>query len=104
MVEGNVGEDFGEYNIAEPKNVAKLEEKVAKKIETLTAGVVEKTQKEYNADVLGLGSFLHQEHYDSWKTIKNDWESGSQYFSKSNIHVNAKVIVRSIGTIVETQK
>nr|WP_263326309.1 Ger(x)C family spore germination protein [Neobacillus sp. Marseille-Q6967] len=104
VVEGNVSEDFGDYSISKPKNVAKLEEKVAKKIETLTAGVVEKTQKEYNADVLGLGSFLHQEYYDSWKTIKNDWESGSHVFSKSNIHVNAKVIVRTIGTIVETQK
>ncbi|WP_045519003.1 Ger(x)C family spore germination protein [Neobacillus niacini] len=104
VVEGNLGEDFGDYHISEPKTVAKLEEKVAKEIEKITAGAIEKTQKEYNADVLGLGSYLHQEHYDSWKTIKNDWESGSHYFSKSNIRVNAKINARSIGTIIKTQK
>ncbi len=104
VVEGNLVEDFGDYHIFEPKTVAKVEEKVAKEVEKITAGVIEKTQKEYNADVLGLGSYLHQEHYDSWKTIKNDWESGSHYFSKSNIRVNSKIIIQSIGTIIESQK
>jgi spore germination protein len=102
--EGNLGENFNTLDLLVPKTISKIEERVTEEIEKLTTDVIERTQQDYKVDVLGLGSYLNQNHYDFWKSVEKNWDSGQNYFSKSKIHVKAKVTVRNIGSTIETQK
>ncbi|QGQ45237.1 Ger(x)C family spore germination protein [Metabacillus sediminilitoris] len=102
--EGNVGETFEGLDLLNPKMISKIEKEVAKNIEKLAEDVITKTQEDYQADILGIGSYLHQDHYQTWNKIKKDWEQGEHIFSKSNIEVKAKVKVRNIGVNIESNK
>lgn len=101
--EGNLGESFHTLDLLSPKTISKIEERVTEEIEKLATKVIERTQHDYKVDVLGLGSYLNQNHYDFWKSVEKNWDSGQNYFSKSKIHVQAKVKVRNIGSTIETQ-
>jgi spore germination protein len=102
--EGNVGETFEGLDLLNPKIISKIEKEVAKNIEKLAEEVITKTQEDYQADILGIGTYLHQDHYQTWNNIKKDWEQGEHIFSKSNIEVKAKVKVRNIGVNIESNK
>lgn len=63
--------------------------------------VLEVTPKNEKLPVL---DYLNQEHYSTWKTIKDDWDHGQNYFAKSKIRIQAKVKLRNIGNVNQTVK
>lgn len=102
--EGNVGESYGNLDLLNPKVLSEIEEKSIKEIELLSNQVIEKLQKEYKTDVIGIGDNLKQEHYRTWETVKKDWDKGENYFSQCVIDVKVKFKIREIGASIETVK
>lgn len=102
--EGNVGESFGNQKLVKPSTISKFEEKTSNEIEQIVLRTIEKVQKEYKADVLGLGDHLKDEHYQTWTKLEKDWDRGKNYFEKSKIDVQVKFKIRQIGASIETVK
>jgi len=98
-VEGNVGESFTNVDLLDPKVTADIEAKVGAKIKSIMSDVLDKTQKDYRADILGLGEHLNENHYGAWKFIRHDWEGGSRIFSNSKVNIRVNVKMRIIGSI-----
>ncbi|WP_373231193.1 Ger(x)C family spore germination protein [Cohnella sp.] len=104
FTEGNVAESSTSLDFLDPKVIAEVQAKTVEKIKSLTEDTVEKLQKDYKTDALGLGTFLKQEHYRAWQKIEKDWDQGNNLFSKCVIRVHVKVKMRIIGAIIETEK
>lgn len=102
--EGTVGESFGSLDFLKPNIQKDLEIKVAEEIERLMKETITKVQKEYKKDVLGFGAHLRGNHYDTWKQVKEEWDSGKNYFAQSHIQVEAKVKIRRSGIINKSEK
>lgn len=104
FAEGNVGESYASLDFLDQKVIAEVEKKVAMQIEDLANAAIDKLQKDYKTDALGLGTFLNREHYRTWKKIKDDWDTGRNLFSKCQIRIQVKVKMRIIGSIIESEK
>lgn len=98
--EGNLVESFERIDFLSEKVISNLEKKIAEEIERLANDTIHKAQKEMKIDILGLGKYVYQNHYKLWSTIKNDWDKGRNYFTKSKIRVEAKVKLRQTGGII----
>jgi spore germination protein len=101
--EGNIAESFVDLDYLDPKILSNVEQKAAEEIERLANNAIQKLQKDFKTDAFGFFRFLKQEHYDTWQQIQNDWDRGKNYFSKSEIHIKPKVIVRVTGTINQSK-
>lgn len=86
------------------KEITKLEEQFGKEIERIVMEVAEKLQQEYKADVLGLGERVRISNYQLWQQIKDDWDRGRNFFSKSEIQVKAEVNIRHFQNIQHSYK
>ncbi len=102
--EGSVGESFERLDFLNPNIQANLELKIGEEIERLMKATIKKVQQEYKKDVLGLGAYLRGNHYDTWKQVKADWDSGDNYFAKSEIKIETKVKIRRAGNVNKTEK
>jgi len=100
--EVNIGETNGNLNVLNPKILAEVEKKTEEDIERLINQVIEKVQKEYKADVIGVGDTLREQHYRKWETVKENWDKGENYFSQSEIVVKVNFTIREIGASLET--
>ena len=102
--EGNIPESLETIDYLEEEEMWKqIEKKVEDEIERMSYDVIEKLQKELAVDAMGLGAHLHQNHHQLWESIKDDWDRGEKYFTKSDITVKAKVIVRNPGVVNKTE-
>jgi spore germination protein len=97
--EGSLGETFLPHDLSKVENLTRTEEVVEKKIKEMVNQAVEKLQDDYGTDILKFGAHLRQNHYDTWEKIKDDWETGEKYFTKVNVEVDVKVILRSYGSV-----
>lgn len=100
--EGNLAEKYAKLNPMNEIVISNLEEKFAEEIERITGETIKKTQQVYQADVLGLGTYLRKYHYKEWKQIKENWDRGMNYFTKCDIQVTAKVEIERRGTIIKS--
>lgn len=101
-VEGAIGESFSSVDFVSSEVLSKSEELIAKEIERICRKTVETLQEDLRTDAMRLGSELRIADYDLWERIKDDWDSGKNYFSQSKINVTAKANVRSTGIINKT--
>lgn len=98
-VEAGIAEVFGGENILNEKNIEKIKNALEVSIEKITKNSVKKLQNDYHADVIKLNQYLYMHHYKLWNSIKDDWDAGEDYFSKSNIDVNVNVTIKKFGNI-----
>jgi spore germination protein len=102
--EGEIGETFEQLDFKNPDILSKLEKLVSQEIVRLCEAAIDKVQKQYRADAFELGAYLKQNHHKVWEQIKDDWDSGVNYFAKSDIRVKAKTHIRRTGTVVKTER
>src|SRR5699024_6349246 len=95
--EGDLAEMYGSKTLLNPSYIAKMEGKIAERIEQIAKQTIEKAQKEYELDILNIDEVLKRKHYPIWKKIKKDWEAGENYFANSRINVSADVQIREVG-------
>lgn len=103
-VEGNVGEWHTDADLLDPKVVWAIENRVREKIQTMMYSVLEKLQKQYKADAIGLSDYLNENHYRIWQKIKDDWDHGENLFSKCRVIVRVNAKLRIFGTIERVQR
>ncbi|GGJ64264.1 Ger(x)C family spore germination protein [Virgibacillus salexigens] len=97
-IEANLAERFGKRSVFNASYIKEIEEGLSTKVEELAKGTKDKMQDDLKLDAIGIGHTLHQRHYDFWNTVKDDWESGENYFSQANINISAKAKIHIIGS------
>ena len=71
-VNGIISHQTGSGDVTNPEMKKKVEEQAAKHIKEKIEEVIDKTQREYSADIFGFGAITHKHHLEYWKNIK-DW-------------------------------
>ena len=71
-----------------------VESEIAKVLRVEIEGVVMKLQKEYDADVLGIGEYLYKFKPDIWEEVKDKWD---EVFPNIDINVNVVAKIRRTG-------
>ncbi|MCG5252252.1 Ger(x)C family spore germination protein [Brevibacillus agri] len=102
--EGILAEAYALMDFLSKEETKKLEQAFAKEIERMCRDTIQKVHKEMKADVIKLGSNIRQKDYSLWKQIQHDWEKGQRLYEKSEIHVEAKVYLRNVGSINRSEK
>ncbi|RXT04871.1 Ger(x)C family spore germination protein [Ammoniphilus sp. CFH 90114] len=101
--EGMIPDSMETVDWQDPKVVKKVEERVQEETLRIAYRAANKLQKEFKVDAMRLGEYLHDYHPDVWAVLKDDWDTGKHYFSKSTIQLEAKVIVRNSGVIYKSE-
>src|SRR5699024_12189069 len=94
-LEGVINESYSKENFLNPKELRKVEKSVSKDIEELLFKVTDKEQQELNTDIFNIWEHLEKKHYDTWEKIKNNRESGENYFSKANLDIKVNTDIYS---------
>ncbi|WP_431026753.1 Ger(x)C family spore germination protein [Lysinibacillus sp. LZ02] len=102
-VRSGIAEVLGVENLLSEKNYAQIKKALEEEIKKVTRKSIDTLQNEMKADVLGLNQHLYKYHYQLWDSIKDNWEDGEDYFSKSKIKVNINVIIDQSGNINKAQ-
>ncbi|WP_138419391.1 Ger(x)C family spore germination protein [Aquibacillus sediminis] len=102
-VAGNITETSSKTNPFE--NLDTYSKALEKSIKQLTERTIEQAQNELQTDIFKLNVYLRGNHYKLWQSIKDDWDTGENYFSKSDIDVKVNGTVEHSGnTIYSTDK
>ncbi|KPU27455.1 hypothetical protein TR13x_05130 [Caloranaerobacter sp. TR13] len=81
-------------DVLDDKLLRKLEGMIENKVKNEIEGTIKKIQKEFKADVIGIGDYLSKFKPDIWDKVKDDWDD---VFPEVNIKVNVKAKIRRIG-------
>ncbi len=71
---------------------ADFNQQIAKEINA----AIQKAQHEFQSDIFGFGVFVHRNHPEEWKEIKENWDD---YFAKAVINVSVESIANRSGAI-----
>ena len=97
--EGGLAETFLSQDYLNEETFTAFEEAIKKEILQKSTEAVEKAQNEYKVDYLNLGEYLRQNNYKLWNEVKDDWDSGENYFSSAKIDFDVQVRVRTTGSV-----
>ncbi len=93
---GMISEETSTISLREPDNISNLEKETEKVIEQIVMHVIDKAQKELEADIFGFGRILMNKHYDLWQQIKDEWH---EIFAKADIQIEVDVNLQRRGVI-----
>lgn len=95
--EGSVEEYIWSKQLLDPNILSALQSNIEKTIEERSKAVVDKFQKEFMVDLIGIKSYLEKYNPSIYKSIEKDYES----FFTNNVIINIKprVSVRRVGTV-----
>lgn len=103
-VEGSLLESYERLNYLSDDVLASLHENIEKAILHLTDQTIKKSQKVLKKDILGLGNHLEEHHPKLWKSLYENWDSGINHYSRSDIEVIVKPQIRRIGSINNSEQ
>ncbi len=97
-MEGDVKQTYFEAHddMLEVATISKIENKIKKATEQRTRTTIDKIQKEFETDIIGIGRYLRQSHYKLWRELEDDWQ---EIFPNIDIDVNMDIKIRRIGLI-----
>lgn len=72
---GSLIENNTRLDISRPNNLKLVRKAFEQSVEKQVLQVVEKLQKQYKADSLGIGQTIYRDHPKQWKKLKKDWET-----------------------------
>lgn len=101
-VETGIAEQYGSLNIMDDTHYQELKKALEKKITQITTRTVSILQKDMQTDLLGLDKHLSKYHYPLWSKVKDDWEEGQLYFSKSDVNINVNATIEKPGNIIKS--
>ncbi|MED3765154.1 Ger(x)C family spore germination protein [Ureibacillus terrenus] len=99
---GAVADQSGSENLKEYKVLNKFRDKTEEKAEDMMENAVKKLQNDFQTDVMGLQEYISRHHPKIWKKVKDNWDSGENYFSKSEIKCIVNVTLQEPGSINQT--
>lgn len=80
------------FSIQQMNNV--LAQEMTKQLQS----TIQRIQKQYKVDVLGIGDVYQRKDYKKWKTIAKNWEHGKQYFTTCQIRIHVKSNITQSGS------
>ncbi|WP_079908463.1 Ger(x)C family spore germination protein [Paenibacillus sp. 32352] len=92
FLEGDMLEKTFGSNLFKEEEISKLEKGAEKYLEKEAKTVIAKLQKQFNSDILGLGSRIHSFHPELWRKL--DWEKD---FAKAEIQISYDMKIRNTG-------
>jgi spore germination protein KC len=92
--QGIVRENETVLDLSESTNLQTFENAINLDIEKQVHSLIQKAQKQLNADVFGFGETISRQHPNEWKSLKARW---FQAFPEAAISVHAHVVMREIG-------
>lgn len=101
-LKGAIKESFTKEDFDDPKEIKSVQNAVSQKVKDLVKGAIDKSQKEFNADILHVWKKMESRHYNIWKEIKKDWEQGENYFSNVDFDIKVDTDIYSIGSTNKT--
>ena len=101
-VEAGIAEQYGSLNIMNEDHYNELKKALEKEIIQMTTKTISILQKDVQTDLLGLNTHLYKNHYPLWSKIKDDWEGGQLYFSKSDVKIDVNVTIEKPGNILKS--
>lgn len=81
-------------DVLDDKLLRRLEGLIENKVKNQIEDTVKKIQKEFKADVIGIGDYLCKFKPDIWEKVKDDWEN---VFPEVKVKVDVKAKIRRIG-------
>ncbi|MBU5267258.1 Ger(x)C family spore germination protein [Virgibacillus proomii] len=96
-LEGNIAEEHGFSGVLTTSFFKKLEKATEERVKELTEKTIEVAQNDLKVDFIGIGDVLFERHYKVWKEIKDNWDVGTNYFSKSKINVKVDATISKAG-------
>ncbi|WP_249871712.1 Ger(x)C family spore germination protein [Oceanobacillus saliphilus] len=102
-VETQLSQYEGTLDFYKQENLEKFEKSIEDAIKKMSEDALKKVKDELQADVLTFGNHLRMHHYELWEEIKDDWDHGKNYFSKSDATFNVEAIVREPGNTIKIQ-
>src|SRR5699024_10952314 len=98
VMEGIIKESFSNEDFMESDAIESVQKAVSESVTESIDQVIQQGQKEFNADVFEIWQQLETKHYNTWQEIKDDWESGENYYSNVSFDVNVTPKVYGTGT------
>ncbi|MCM3627064.1 Ger(x)C family spore germination protein [Paenibacillus glycanilyticus] len=80
--------------LSEGTDLMKLQQSFNNEIKTQMLNLIHKVQKEYKADVLGIGEAVYRQHPSYWKNHRGKWDN---IFVHSEIIIRPKLEIKQIG-------
>ncbi|MGI5849217.1 MAG: Ger(x)C family spore germination protein [Christensenellales bacterium] len=91
-------QESGTTEISKIGGAKTVEQSVNKQLLTEIAQSVKKAQQEFQSDIFGFGTYMHAQHPDKWKEIRENWDD---YFSKATVNISVESSVIRSGEIKE---
>ncbi|AKL97131.1 spore germination B3 GerAC family protein [Clostridium aceticum] len=83
-----------EHDLLEPDTIRAIEDLLCEKIEEELSATIEKLQKEFEVDVIGINHYLSRFHPRLWEEVKEEW---GEIFPTIDIVVDVDSKIRRIG-------
>lgn len=84
----------GEVNYVDSDNREKLKSEAKRQIGENLEELIDKLQKEYKADVLGVGAEVEKRHPKDWAKLKREWK---ERYEEAEFNVNVNIKFRKSG-------
>ena len=72
----------------DPRYYRELEASLAEKVKTGTEALLRKAQQDWQADIFGIGDYLHNRYPNDWKELQSNWTA---YYEQARIAVDVQV-------------
>ncbi|GGF99483.1 Ger(x)C family spore germination protein [Paenibacillus abyssi] len=102
--EGIIAELFDRPDLMSAPVIKEMEKLIEEEIRRTAEKTIHKVQRQKKVDVLLLRSHLEKNHYRMFQAIEPDWETGINYFAKSDIIVSVHANIRAIGAINKSER
>lgn len=92
--EGIIQESTVHLDLTNPAYIEKLNEALAKRVKQEYEALLEKLQKDFKTDSIGLGTMIYQSNPKYWKKVEKNWPN---LFVKTKVKWTVKAQIREIG-------
>lgn len=99
FAEGDLQQHEDTKPIADPKTMKTIEERAAQEIKAMVEKALNKAQKEFEADIFGLGDRLHKRYPQIWKQVEKNWRD---IYPDIEVTVKVDAKIRRTGLITDT--
>jgi spore germination protein KC len=97
----NIAQETGTKNLRKNETYETVEKSFDRQMEEQIKAAISKAQTEFDSDIFGFGTYMHQQNPKVWSKIRGNW---GQYFSKCKVTVTVASAVKRIGEIKQPFK
>ena len=100
-VEGTLMQNEYHIDLSKPDNIKALQTYLEATLQEDVLKLVEKTQRDFTSDILGVGSKIYQKNSKKWGEVEGYWD---EIYPTLKPEVKVKVKITSVGDIQNLQK